>query len=155
MRMIDRYAIGERTETGTYHFTRQNILRFATRFDPQRFHVDEEEARHSLFGGLCASGWHTSAAWMRTFLDYWARETARIEATGARAPKLGPSGGFRQLQWLRPVYVDDRITYSVTILASRPLASRPGRIMNTILCEGANQDGATVIRFESDVLEFE
>lgn len=155
MKMSERYAIGERMETGTYRFTKENIIHFASRFDPQRFHMDEEQAKDTLFGGLCASGWHTCAAWMKTFMDYWAKEAERLTRSGMAPPKLGPSGGFRKLQWLRPVYVGDEISYSVTLLSSRPLNSRPGRIMNTILCEGVNQSGTPVIRFESDVLEFE
>ncbi len=92
---------------------------------------------------------------MRTFLDYWEQETARLGGEGIAAPKLGPSPGFQKLQWLRPVFVDETVSYSVTLLASRPLASRPGWLLNTMLNEGVNQDGAPVIRFESSVLEFE
>jgi acyl dehydratase len=59
------------------------------------------------------------------------------------------------LQWLRPVFAGDVVTYSVAFLASRPLASRPGWHLNTILCEGVDQNGDAVIRFESSVLEFD
>jgi acyl dehydratase len=155
MKMSERYAYGDKTDIGTYLFTKENIVRFASRFDPQRFHMDEEQAKDTLFGGLCASGWHTCAAWMKTFLVYWEKETARLAREGMMPPKLGPSSGFRKLQWLRPVYVGEEISYAVTLLVSRPSVSRPGKITNTILCEGANQSGTLVIRFESDVLEFE
>jgi acyl dehydratase len=117
--------------------------------------MDAEAAQHTLFGGLCASGWHTCAMWMRSFVDYWQSETARLVAEGKTPPKLGPSPGFRKLQWLRPVFAGDTVNYSVALLASRPLASRPGRLVNTILCEGTNQHGVPVLRFESSVLEFE
>jgi acyl dehydratase len=66
MRMSELYAVGEKVEIGSYAFTEENIIRFATRYDPQRFHIDKEAAKDTLFGGLCASGWHTTAAWMRT-----------------------------------------------------------------------------------------
>jgi acyl dehydratase len=154
MRMVERYTIGEKTEIGSYGFTEENIIRFATRFDPQRFHVDKQAARESLFGGLCASGWHTCAGWMTTFVAYWIAESKRLAREGTAPPKLGPAAGFRNLQWIRPVFVGETVHYAVTLMDSRPLASRPGRILNTILCEGAVA-GTTVIRFESSVIEFE
>ena len=83
----------------------------------------------------------------RAFLDILARE-------GIAPPKLGPSPGFTKLSWLKPVFAGDTVTYSVTLLASRALASRPGRQINTILCTGENQNGEPVVRFESTVLEF-
>jgi len=155
MRMTDLYAFGARTEIGSYTFDEENIVRFASRFDPQPFHVDPEAAKRSLFGGLCASGWHTCAVWMRSFVDYWSKETARLKSQGLEPPTLGPSPGFQKLQWLKPVYAGDTVTYAVTLLASRALASRPGWILNSILCEGENQHGVPVLRFESTVLEFE
>lgn len=155
MIMTERYAIGEKTEIGSYVFTTEKILRYAERFDPQPFHVDEEAAKRSLFGGLCASGWHTAAVWMRLFVAYWTKEMKRLASEGQTPPKLGPSPGFRNLQWIRPVFAGEEIFYSVTLLDSRPLTSRPGWLLNTISCEGATADGTAVIRFESTVIEFE
>ena len=155
MKMAERYAFGEKTEIGDYTFTEENIIRFATRFDPQPFHMDKEAAKNTLFGDLCASGWHTCAAWMRTFLNYWEKESAQLASEGLSPPKLGPSAGFQKLQWLRPVFAGESVTYSVTLLSSRALASRPGSLLNMIVCEGFNQEGVPVIRFESSVLEFE
>jgi len=155
MIMAERYASGEKTEIGSYLFTAERIVHFAERFDPQRFHLDAEAAKSSLFGGLCASGWHTCAAWMKTFVAYWREECARLASEGVKPPKLGPSPGFTKLQWLRPVFADEEVTYSVTLLSSRPLVSRPGRRLNTIFCEGVLADGTPVVRFESTVIEFE
>lgn len=155
MKMMELYPTGERAEIGSHTFTAENIVHFASRFDPQIFHMDAEAAKETLFGGLCASGWHTCAAWMRTFIDYWKGETARLIAEGGKPPKLGPSAGFQKLQWLRPVFAGDTVTYGVTLLSSRPLASRSGWTLNTILCDGTNQHGVPVIRFESTVLVFE
>ncbi|MDJ1635809.1 MaoC family dehydratase [Rhizobium rhizogenes] len=155
MKMMELYPTGERAEIGSHTFTAENIVHFASRFDPQIFHMDAEAAKETLFGGLCASGWHTCAAWMRTFIDYWKGETARLIAEGGKPPKLGPSAGFQKLQWLRPVFAGDTVTYGVTLLSSRPLASRSGWTLSTILCDGTNQHGVPVIRFESTVLEFE
>jgi acyl dehydratase len=155
MRMADLYPNGARIILGSHRFSAEAIVRFASRFDPQPFHMDAEAARHSLFGGLCASGWHTCSAWMRTFVDHWDHESARLQGCGQVAPKLGPSPGFKKLQWLRPVFAGDTIKYFVTLTASRPLASRPGWTLHSLLCEGENHDGAVVMRFESTVLEFD
>ncbi|MGZ2403526.1 MaoC family dehydratase [Rhizobium ruizarguesonis] len=155
MKMSDLYTVGERVEIGSYTFTEESIIRFAKRFDPQRFHVDRQAAKESLFGDLCASGWHTTAAWMQTFIAFWERQSVALAQKGLTSPNLGPSPGFQKLQWLRPVFVGDVVTYSVALLSSRALASRPGWHLNTILCEGVNQNSDPVIRFESGVLEFD
>ena len=155
MKMSELYPVNRKTDIGTYRFDADSIIRFARRFDPQPFHVDAQAAKQSLFGGLCASGWHNCAAWMKTFVSYWTAETARLQSQGLTPPKLGPSPGFQNLKWLKPVFAGDTICYSVTLLSSRNLASRQGWILNSILCEGENQDGIPVLRFESTVLEFE
>ncbi|MGG6898113.1 MULTISPECIES: MaoC family dehydratase [Rhizobium] len=155
MKMSELYAIGERAEIGSHTFTPEGIIHFASRFDPQIFHMDAEAAKHSLFGGLCASGWHSCSMWMRSFVDYWKSETARLIAEGKTPPNLGPSPGFKNLQWLRPVFAGDTITYGVAILGSRPLASRPGWTLYTLACDGVNQHGTPALRFESTVLAFE
>jgi acyl dehydratase len=155
MKMSELYTIGERVEIGSHTFTPESIVRFASRFDPQIFHMDAEAAKETLFGGLCASGWHSCSMWMRTFVDFWKSETARLIAEGKTPPNLGPSPGFMQLQWLRPVFAGDTITYGVTLLSSRPLASRPGWTLYTLACDGSNQHGAPALRFESTVLAFE
>jgi len=154
MRMAELYPFGETVAIGSSLFTAEDIIRFARDFDPQPFHLDAELARQSLFGGLCASGWHTSAGWMKCFVAFWTAEYRRLAAEGIAPPKLGPSPGFTKLGWFRPVFAGDTISYSVTLLASRELATRKDRVLNTIRCAGENQNGEPVIRFESTVLEF-
>jgi acyl dehydratase len=153
MKMSELYH-EKRLELGTHRFEADEIIHFARRFDPQIFHTDPEAAKAALFGGLCASGWHTCAMWMRTFVDFWNAETERLAADGIVPPQLGPSPGFKDLSWYRPVFAGDSITYYVTLTASRSLSSRPGWILNTIVCEGVNQDGLPAVKFESTVLEF-
>ena len=154
MRLIELSPAGQKVITGTLLFTAEDIIRFARQFDPQPFHVDAEAAKTYVFGGLCASGWHTCAGWMKMFLSYWQTEVERLERDGQVAPKLGPSAGFRKLQWLKPVYAGDSITYSVTLADSRPLASRSGTWINMTINEGVNQHGDLVMRYEGTVLEF-
>lgn len=155
MKFTDLYPIGEKVELGTVHFSAEFITGYAEKYDPQPFHLDAEAAKNSVFEGLCASGWQTSASWMKCFLAFWAKELKRLHAEGIAPPKLGPSPGFRDLKWLRPVYAGDDVTYFTTLLGSRPLASRPGLLMNTTFNEGVNQHGQPVVSFESKVLEFE
>ncbi|WP_428429669.1 MaoC family dehydratase [Pararhizobium sp.] len=154
MKLSDLHPEGTRETIGTVTFSAEDIIHFAEKFDPQPFHLDAELAKQSLFSGLCASGWHTCAGWMKCFVPYWMAEMKRLAAEGIVAPKLGPSPGFRDMRWLRPVFAGDTITYSVTFVAAKDLESRPGWRINTILCEGENQDGQPVIRFESKVIEF-
>ncbi|WP_181141541.1 MaoC family dehydratase [Ciceribacter selenitireducens] len=153
--MTELYPAGHKVETGSKLFTAEDIIRFAEKFDPQPFHTDAEAAKSYVFGALCASGWHTCAGWMRCFIDFWGTEIRRLKTEGIAPPKLGPSPGFEQLQWLKPVYAGDTITYSLTSLESRPLASRPGLMLNIGLGEGVNQNGETVLRFRTKILEFE
>ncbi|MCC2610673.1 MaoC family dehydratase [Neorhizobium petrolearium] len=155
MRLIELSPPGRKIITGTLAFTAEDIIRFAKKFDPQPFHVDADAARDYVFGGLCASGWHTCAGWMKTYIAYWTKEAARLESEGISPPKLGPSAGFKKLQWLKPVYAGDSITYSISVTESRPLASRPGTWINMTVNDGVNQHGDVVMRYEGTVLEFD
>ncbi|WP_105370286.1 MaoC family dehydratase [Neorhizobium huautlense] len=154
MRLIELSPPGRKVVTGTLLFTTEDIIRFAKKFDPQPFHVDAEAAKDYVFGALCASGWHTCAGWMKTYIAYWTKEVARLESEGLIAPKLGPSAGFKKLQWLKPVYAGDTITYSVQLTESRPLTSRSGTFINITINDGVNQHGDVVMRYEGTVLEF-
>src|SRR4051812_7644145 len=109
MKYFDDIAIGERYELGSHTFGPSEIKTFAKRFDPQRFHIDEDEAKRSHFGALCASGWHTAVVWMRLMIEYRKREDEAARARGEKIAAIGPAPGFRNLKWLKPVYVDDTI----------------------------------------------
>jgi acyl dehydratase len=154
MRMLDLYNAGTRLELGSVTFTAEDIVRFARKFDPQPFHVDAEAAKDYVFGALCASGWHTCANWMKSFIAFWARETKRLKTEDIAPPKLGPSPGFSELQWLKPVYAGDTITFFMTPLESRTVQGRHRYILNSALSEGVNQNGDTVLRFKSNLIEF-
>ncbi len=133
--------IGETVAFGSYAFTAERIKAFARAWDPQRFHVDEAEAAKSNFGALCASGWHTCAAMMRVQVDYFA-ERAK---SGAPTPRFGPSPGFENLRWLKPVYAGDTITFSGRVVEKRRSRSRPGMGLVTTEFEGVNQHGQVVM----------
>lgn len=150
---LDAYfRIGETITLGSHTFEANEIKAFAAKYDPQRFHMDEEEARDSVFGKLCASGWHTAATWMKYNLKR--REDAGEqpwEGPG-EAPQFGPSPGFQNLKWLKPVYAGETVTFTRRALAHRALASRPGWRLLTIACEAIDSTGDKVLEFESAVL---
>ena len=96
MKYFDDIKIGDVLMTGRHVFHADEIKSFARRFDPQLFHIDEEEAARSHFGALCASGWHTASAWMRLIVDYRraendaaprARRAGGRQRPGARFPR--------------------------------------------------------------------
>ncbi|HEX2136731.1 MAG TPA: MaoC family dehydratase [Microvirga sp.] len=144
----DEMAVGDVTELGSYRFEADDIVTFARAYDPQPFHVDPEAAKRSLFGGLCASGWHTAAIWMKLLIAHRQRTEAQ---PSRRAPQLGPSPGFRNLRWLRPVYAGDTISYRSVITGLRASASRPGWGLAFHRNSGTNQHGDEVFSFEGMV----
>ncbi|MER9666063.1 MaoC family dehydratase [Mesorhizobium sp. M0185] len=152
MSLDEFFCIGITVTLGSHRFEPEAIKAFARKYDPQIFHIDEEAARNSIFGGLCASGWHTAATWMKLSLQ------AGIEAEVARwpgpgpVPEFGPSPGFKNLKWPKPVYAGETVTFTRTALAHRPIASRPGWRLLTLRSEAFDSTGDKVIEFESAVL---
>lgn len=140
-------TIGETVELGSHRFTREDIMSFASRFDPQRFHVDEAAAQDSLFGGLCASGWHTACIWMRLMAAHRAKLAEEVAASGRIPAPRGPSPGLRELKWLKPVYPGDVITYRSTPQEKIELNSKPDWGLLVTFNEGVNQDGERVFSF--------
>ena len=147
MRYFDDINVGDRMELGTHTFTADDIKTFAAQYDPQAFHMDEDAAAKSHFGALCASGWHTIAVWMRLRVLYGRREDGERAARGEVIAKLGPSPGFRELKWLRPVYAGDAITFASEIAEKRASQSRPGWGLVFARNTGTNQKGELVMSF--------
>ena len=149
MKFFEDMRLGERYEVGRHTFTTENIKAFAVRFDPQLFHVDEEAAKRSHFGALCASGWHTASVWMRLMIEYHLRADEKYLERGEPVAIFGPSPGFRDLKWLKPVYVGDTIAYATEIVEMRASKSRPGWGLISLRNTGSNQRGEPVISFVS------
>lgn len=147
MKYFEDIAVGEALQLGAHTFTADTIKAFATRFDPQPFHLDEAAAARSHFGALCASGWHTVAMWMRLRIDQERRDEEERRARGEPSARLGPSPGFRELKWLRPVFAGDTISYATEVIEKRPLDTRPGWGMISSRCTGTNQHGDLVLSF--------
>lgn len=147
----DLLAIGKTITLGAHTFGSEEIKRFASSFDPQRFHVDEEAAKDTIFGRLCASGWHTVSMWMR-FNVLFGPEGEPESELERPSLRFGPSPGLRDLKWRRPVYTGDTITFTRTVTHCRSIPDRPGWFLVKNHCEAINQDGVRVMDFDSAVL---
>ena len=133
---------GSETIFGTYEVTREEVLEFARKYDPQPFHLSDEAAAKTHFGRIAASGWHTAAMTMRVIVDALSRE-----------PQAGlGSPGVDELRWLKPVYPGDTLTMRGRIVDKTPSRSKPD--LGTIRTQTTvtNQDGIDVMRFTSIVL---
>ncbi len=147
MHFFEDIVIGQRRELGSFTFTADNIKAFARQFDPQRFHLDEEAGRNSLFGGLAASGWHVASVCMKLLVAKGKEEAAAMIAAGETPAVGGPSPGFRELRWLKPVLAGDTITFSSTVEAVRASEKRPEWGIVQARNIGVNQRGETVYSF--------
>ena len=147
MSFYDDITVGEIYAIGHHTFGAGEIKTFAGRFDPQLFHIDEDVAARSHFGALCASGWHTGVMCMRLMVDHRRNLDDQARARGERTATVGPALGFRDLKWLKPVYVGDTIDYKIEVVEKRVSARRPGFGLMTMRSTGVNQKGEMVISF--------
>ena len=147
MRFFEDLEIGQRRELGSFTFTAELIKKFATQFDPQRFHLDEEEGRKSLFGGLAASGWHVGSVCMKLLVADGQRQSKEAAARGEKVAIWGPSPGFRELRWIKPVLAGDTISFASEMETLRSSEKRPewGIVQSRNI--GANQRGEMVFSF--------
>ena len=135
-------VVGEETLFGHYDVTREEVLDFARKYDPQPFHLSDEAAAKTHFGKLAASGWHTAAMTMAVI----------VKAMGTQPQASLGSPGVDELRWLRPVYPGDRLTMRGTILDKTPSRSKPDLGSFRTQTIVTNQDGIAVLRFTSIVL---
>jgi acyl dehydratase len=126
--------VGATYEIGEHTFTREEIMEFAEKYDPQPFHVDEAAAAKSHFGRLAASGWHTCSVMMGML----------VRKTIGQSSSMG-SPGVDEIRWIKPVYAGDTIRMTNSIVAKRVSASKPDRGIVNTQWEGKNQHGETVI----------
>jgi acyl dehydratase len=142
MQYFEDLEIGTETEFGSYAVTREEVLEFARKYDPQPFHLSDEEAARTHFGRIAASGWHTCAMVMAVI----ARHVVEHEQAGLGSP------GIDELRWRRPVYPGDTLHVRGKIADKTPSRSKPEigsfRSDTTV----TNQDGEPVLTFTSIVL---
>jgi acyl dehydratase len=131
------FSLGEVRDLGHITPTREEIITFASQFDPQPFHLDDEGGKASMFGGLCASGWHTCSMAMRLMVTNFLHETA----------SLG-SPGLENIKWTKPVYPNDTLRLQTTVLDTKPMGRRPDVGMTRNLWEMFNQHGDKVLQME-------
>lgn len=142
MRYFEDLQVGAETEYGSYHVTREEVLEFAGKYDPQPFHLSDEEAAKTHFGRIAASGWHTAAMVMSVIAKY----VVAHEQAGLGSP------GIDELRWKKPVYPGDTLNVRGRIVEATPSRSRPD--MGSFRTETivTNQDGDVVMTFTSIVL---
>jgi acyl dehydratase len=119
---------------GTHTVTRDEIVAFARQYDPQPFHLDEEAAKHSIYGGLIASGWQTVGVTFRL----------AVEGIIGRTASMG-SPGVDEVRWLEPVRPGDTLRVRGEVLEVRPSRSKPDRGLVRVRYETINQRGTTVL----------
>ena len=126
--------VGTVIDLGTRRVTRDEIVEFARKYDPQSFHTDEEAAKDSIYGGLIASGWHTCVMMIRLLCD-----TLLL-----RAASLG-SPGIDEIRWVRPVRPGDTLHARMEVIESRASRSKPDRGLVKSRWEVRNQTGEVVM----------
>ncbi|HEU5286640.1 MAG TPA: MaoC family dehydratase [Sphingomicrobium sp.] len=142
MKYFEDIAAGDETLFGHYDVTRDEVLEFASRYDPQPFHLSDEAAARTHFGRLSASGWHTCAMTMAVI----ARYVVADEQAGLGSP------GVDELRWLKPVYPGDRLTVRGTVVEKVPSRSKPHIGVIRTRTTVSNQDGLDVMSFVSIVM---
>jgi acyl dehydratase len=147
-RWYEDIVLDETFPLGAHTFSAEEIVRFGTLYDPQYFHVDPEAAKHSHFGGLVASGWHTVTVGHRKMVDALFVEEDRLRRVGRQPGVSGPSPGVNKMEFKIPVRPGDTVTYVIAVTGKRPSNSIPGwgLLFNTI--SGTNQRGEMVYRAE-------
>jgi acyl dehydratase len=132
---LEDLSVGDRFQSGEHALDVAQIKAFALQFDPQPFHTDEEAAKHTFFGGLAASGWHTAAITMKLL----------VESGVPLAEGIIGSGG--ELQWPKPTRPGDVLHVVSEVVEITPSRSKPGRAMVTMRCQTRNQRGEVVQYF--------
>jgi len=123
---------GKKASFGRYEVTREEVLDFARKYDPQAFHLSDEEAAKTHFGRIAASGWHTCAMMMRMLVD----NMSDIQQAGLGSP------GQNELRWLKPVYPGDTLRIESEVLEKTPSRSKPdmGSFLSRITVINQNDD---------------
>ena len=142
MKFYEDIEVGTKSAFGHYEVTREEVMDFASRYDPQPFHLDDEAAAQTHFGRLSASGWHTCSMTMAMMVE---------NMKGEKSAGLG-SPGVDQLRWKKPVYPGDTLRCETEVIEKRRSASRPEMGIFKSLIRTFNQDGDMVLEMVSNGL---
>ena len=129
---------GATLDFGSKLVTAEEIIAFASEFDPQPMHLDEAAGKASILGGLAASGWHTCSMFMRLLCDH-----LLLDSTSQGAP------GIDYVKWQRPVLAGDTLTASSTVLSKRLSGKRPTLGFVTMRARMVNQRGEQVFELQN------
>lgn len=151
-RWFEEIVTGQPVELGSHSFTEDEIIAFAKLYDPQYFHTDPEAAKHSQFGGVVASGWHTMSAGQRLMVDRLTLEEDIVRDEGSTPGVSGPSPGLNYMRFKTPVRPGDTITYWLTVTGKRVSNSIPGWGLLFNRVEGRNQRDEQV--YEAELVGF-
>lgn len=133
-RYFEDYVPGFTKDCGSFTMSEADITAFAEKYDPQPFHVDPVGAKDGPFGGLIASGWHTTSMMMRQLVEHWLSPESSLGAAG-----------IDEIRWPKPVRPGDTLTVRGTILEARRSGSKPDRGIIKSRAELTNQDGDLVM----------
>lgn len=147
-RWFEDIVIDEVFPLGSHTFGADEIVRFATLYDPQYFHLDAVAAQHSQFGGLVASGWHTVSVGHRKMVDALFAEEERLLAEGRQPGVSGPSPGVNSMVFKVPVRPGDTVSYELVVTDKRASNSIPGWGLLFNRLTATNQHGELVYRAE-------
>jgi len=134
--------VGAETYYGSYEVTRDEVIEFARKYDPQPFHLSDEAAARTYFGRLAASGWHTCAMTMAVIV----RNFEKQQTAGLGSP------GVDELRWMKPVYPGDTLHVRGTIIDKTPSRSKPDIGTFRTQTVVSNQDDVPVMKLTSIVI---
>jgi acyl dehydratase len=142
MQYFEDIAVGTVSRFGGYQVTREEVMEFASRYDPQPFHLSDEAAAQTHFGRLSASGWHTCAMVMSMIV---------ANLKNNKQAGLG-SPGVDELRWLKPVYPGDTLRCETEVIEKRASQSRPEMGIFKSRMTVFNQDDVAVMSMISNGL---
>lgn len=134
---FEDYEVDTFQEYGNYTVSEEEIIEFASKYDPQPFHLSQEAGEATHFGGLCASGWHTCSIAMRMVVDNMPEDSA----------SLG-SPGIDELRWRKPVFPGDTLRVKSTVMSKKPSRSRPDMGTMVLHNEIYNQRDEVVLSYK-------
>ena len=134
MRYFEDFPAGSTVVSAARTITREEMVEFASKYDPQPFHVDEAAAKNTIYGGLIGSGWLTTAVMMRLLWDTILKDVVSLGSPGSD-----------EIRWLKPVRPGDSLRARFTILEAIPSRSKPDRGVVKMLTEVLNQDDEVVM----------
>jgi acyl dehydratase len=138
---FEDFEIGSSQVYGSYFVSEEEIIEFASKYDPQPFHLSDEAGKAMIFGGLCASGWHTGSIAMRMTVENMPENSAGLG-----------SPGLDELRWVKPVFPGDTLHMKSTVAGKKESKSRPELGIVFLLNEVFNQKDELVMSFKPIVM---